>query len=216
MSDITELAHLDTSPSDLEIHAAKALIAAEMKTLDTTAIHPDIQKRYNHEPNFSPMIRAAHDAIARNGGELVSFDSIDASRYEAPEAPADLSDTEAMKTSLKRAYTSSMYMQGRHENLQALEENGRNAWLISNNDLEQELRGLEAILKKAKARMNEISEERRLGQESVRGELEGLEETWRSSLGRAIEAEIATQHIRGECLEKRRKLANGQAVNSRD
>ena len=212
--DLVNLPHLDSAPSEAKLEEAKALIAAELKAHPPTGLHPEIQKRYNHEPRLSAMVQAAHNAIAQNQGNLVSSRAIDASRYEVPDPPEDASDTEAMKNSVKLAYVSSVYMDGRHENLQALEEHGKNSWLIENNSSEHELRGLESGLKKAKGKLNEIGEERRIGQEGVRGELAGLGERWRSSLGTAIEAEIGTEKLKKQSLEKRRKLAAGPAANS--
>ena len=154
------------------------------------------------------MTSFSHNAIAANNGQKVSSDSVDTSRYEAPVPPSDLSDKDAWKNVLQHAYISSSYLQGRAENLQALDHNGKNAWLISNSQIEDALKAVEQELKDTKAEGLRVEEERRVRQEGVRGEMEGLDETWKGSLGRAIEAEIAVEKLKESAQDKKRRLAH--------
>lgn len=206
---IDSLIHLDIEPNAAERTAIKSQIASELSPDHTNTLHPSVSERYTFEPQFSNVVQIAHDAIAQNGGQLVSSNAIDTSRYEAPSAPEDPSDTEAWKSTLKRAYTSTLYLEDRAENLRALDENGKNAWLVANSQVEDELRGLEKELRDIKSRSNMFDEERRQRQEGVRGEMEGLEETWRKGLERAIQAEVAVEQVKAQVLERRRELALG-------
>ena len=206
------LPHLDPPVKDEEHTSIKALIQAELPRDHATTLHPSVKDRYSYAPKYSPIVQTAHDVIASNSGEAVPSKAIDTSRYEAPTAPDDPNDGDAWKQTLKRAYTSTQYLEGRAENLKALDEHGKNAWLVGNSQVEDELRKLEKELKDVKTTNNRVDEERRLRQEGVRGEMEGLDETWRASLGRAVEAEIAVEKLKMEALEKRRKLANGTSA----
>ena len=121
---------------------------------------------------------------------------VDLSRYEKVSAPEKgeggkepLSKDYLEK--LKSAHTSQQYLDGRGANLQLLEQHGKNAWLIHNNQLEEEYKALERDLETTRNAANQVNGERRAAQEGARGELEGLDEAWRHGLGRAIEAEVA-------------------------
>ena len=210
---IDYLPHIDTSLSEAEIEAAKSQVADELSSEHSSTHHPRVAELCGFSPNYSPLVKTAHDAIAQNNGHGVSSNAIDKSRYEALEAPEDENDVEAWKMTIKRAYTASSYLESRSANLKALEAHGKNAWLISNSQVEDDLRRLEGELKETKRKLTDVSEERRIRQDNARGEMEGLEETWKKSLGRAIEAEVAIEGLRNQVLDKRRKLANGEPAN---
>ena len=142
--------------------------------------------------------------------------AIDTIRYEAIEAPPSASPTsnekdpkvlEAWRGTLRRAYTSSSYLTTRLQSLTLLESFGKNAWLIGNAQLEDILRGLEKELVETKEKVQRINGERYVAQERVKGELEGLEASWQSTVGKLIEVEVACENIRGEILERRRQGA---------
>lgn len=63
---------------------------------------------------------------------------------------------------------------------------------------------LERELGETKREVEAVEEARRQRQESVRGEIEGLESVWREGVGRAIQAEVAAEGLRRQVLEKRR------------
>jgi len=129
---------------------------------------------------------------------------IDLTRYEAPEKPADDSEIETWQKSLRQAYMSSSYLSGRLTNLSLLEEFGKNAWLISNSQLEDILRDLEKELSEQKEAAENINKSRKAAQEESRAELVGLEEAWKQGVGKTIEVQLATDGVRREILQRRR------------
>ena len=44
-------------------------------------------------------------------------------------------------------------------------------------------------------------------QESVKGEIEGMDEGWRKGVGRLVEVQVGVEQVRREILEKRREGA---------
>lgn len=129
---------------------------------------------------------------------------IDLIRYEAPEKPADDSEIETWRKSLRQAYMSSSYLSGRLTNLSLLEEFGKNAWLISNSQLEDILRDLEKEFSEQKEAVENINKSRKAAQEESRAELVGLEEAWKQGVGKTIEVQLATDGVRREILQRRR------------
>jgi pre-mRNA-splicing factor SPF27 len=88
-----------------------------------------------------------------------------------------------------------------------LEELGKNAWLIGNSQLEAILRQLERELEELKVATESVNKSRKTAQESSRGEMIGLEETWKRAIGRSLEVEVAIEETRQQILEKRRQQA---------
>lgn len=144
---------------------------------------------------------------------------IDLSRYEAPEPPARTSDAEGNSTpnldewrqTLQKAYTASSHLAMRHENLALLEENGKNAWLIGNSQLEDILRGIEKELTETKETAEAVNKERKIAQEASKGELVGLEESWKRGVGAILDVELAAEGLRMQILEQRRRFAQQQS-----
>jgi pre-mRNA-splicing factor SPF27 len=110
---------------------------------------------------------------------------------------------------LQRAYASHEFLGERLRSLGLLEQFGKNAWLIGNATLEDELKALEAQLKDVKQQVETVEEARRTAQESVAGELQALQEGWRQGVSRMIEVEVAAENLRQEILEKQRQAAQG-------
>ena len=142
---------------------------------------------------------------------------IDLSRYEEPEAPARSTDTktgtpnlDAWRETLRKAYTSSHHLSTRHENLALLEESGKNAWLIGNSQLEDILRGIEKELAETKEGIEGVNKQRKITQEGGKGELGGLEESWKRGVGAILDVEVASEGLRMQILEQRRLLAQQQ------
>jgi pre-mRNA-splicing factor SPF27 len=94
-------------------------------------------------------------------------------------------------------------------NLSLLEIYGKNAWLIGNSQLEDILSGLEAELAETKHKAEEVDEQRRKKQDIVKGEMAGLEESWKSGVRGIVEVELATEGLRQEILARRRAGAVG-------
>ena len=111
---------------------------------------------------------------------------------------------EAWRTNLRQAYISRSYLSGRLDNLSLLEEFGKNAWLISNSQLEDILRDLEKELAVTKEAVENINKARKASQEESRAELTGLEETWKQGVGKIIEVQLATDGVRREMFQRRR------------
>lgn len=111
------------------------------------------------------------------------------------------------REALVKAYTSSSHLSMRHANLSLLEENGKNAWLIGNSQLEEILRSVEKQLAETKETVENIHKERKLAQEAGHGELAGLEETWKNGVGATLDVEVAAENLRLQILEQRRQQA---------
>lgn len=195
------LPYIDAQPSAEALSAANALIQAELDPNSATQLHPSIPAQ--HAPKFSELIDAEH---ARAGSGKPRQDGLDLSCYELLDPPAK-GDTEAWKTTLQKAYVSAEYLRGREANLGLLETYGKNAWLIGNSKLDDELRTLERELEQAKLDLEEVEQARRATQGNVAGEMQGLEEGWRTGVGRMIETQAAAERLRQEILARKRMAA---------
>ncbi|RAL09902.1 pre-mRNA-splicing factor SPF27 family protein [Aspergillus homomorphus CBS 101889] len=204
------LPYIEAEPSTSARAAAERLITAELSADSQTTLHPSIPGC--PEPQFSPLMQQEVD---RKASGLPLTGGIDLSRYEAPEPPARASDgspnLEEWRRTLQKAYTASSHLSMRHDNLALLEENGKNAWLIGNSQLEDILRGLEKELAETKEAAESVNKERKMAQEANKGELEGLEETWKRGVGAILEVELAAEGLRMQILEQRRQLAQQHA-----
>jgi pre-mRNA-splicing factor SPF27 len=186
---------------------ASSLIAQERtdSSLSTASLHPSIPTDYT--ANYSDLLTASHEYLASSTTtpptSRPANSGIDLSRYEEPSAPTT-KDRAEWSAALRAAYTSHAYLTQRALNLSLLEKYGNNAWLIANSQAEDELRTLEKELQETKRQVESVEEERRNRQEAVRGEIEGLDGVWREGVGRAIEAEVASEGLRRQVLEKRR------------
>jgi pre-mRNA-splicing factor SPF27 len=157
-----------------------------------------------YEPAFTQLFQ---QDIERKAAGRPFSGGVDLSRYEAPEEPSDERNIDAWWATLKKAYTSGSYLSGRLANLSLLEEYGKNAWLISNSQLEGLLKQLEMELAEVKQSTENINKARKTAQEGSRAELVGLEETWRRSVGKIIEVQVATDGLRREILARRQLSA---------
>ncbi|MCJ1432625.1 hypothetical protein MMC27_001982 [Xylographa pallens] len=159
---------------------------------------------------------------SRNGAEIERVaagqppTAIDVSRYESLEAPATTSPTsdvtdpellEAWKTTLQNAYASSTHLHTRLQNLSLLDQFGKNAWLIGNAQLENILKEIEKELVETKEQLEEVSRARQLSQVGIKGEMDGLDEGWKKSIGRLVEVQLAAEQARRGSLARRREGA---------
>lgn len=193
---------IDSNLSPAQLDAAATVLASEARTEGSETLHPSISTSY--EPSFSLLINSAHSQLESEAPPGDPKSGIDLSRYEEPSAPTSSSDREAWRTSLRAAYISQAYLTERQLNLSLLDKYGKNAWLIGNSQVEEQLGSLEKELADVKRELEIVEEERRQRQEGVRGEIEGLEQSWRATVGRAIEAEVAAEGLRKEVLRRRR------------
>ena len=147
------------------------------------------------EPKFSELVQQelarVESGSARQGG-------IDLSRYEDLDEPSATDDAATWRRTLRTAYISSTYLSGRHVNLALLEELGKNAWLVGNSQLDQILKALDQELAISKEEVDSVNRERKSAQETSKGELVALEETWKKGIGRLIEVQLATDQLRNE------------------
>lgn len=195
-------ADIDSDPDQAERTHAQKLMKSELSRESSSTLHsflpplPDLK--------FSELMQKEIDR--KEAGQPMDG-GIDLTRYEAADQPESESSVYVWRKSLKEAYTSSSYLSGRLINLSLLEEFGKNAWLISNSQLEDLLRDLEKELADQKAVTESVNKARKAIQEESRGELVNLEDTWKSGIGRIIEIQVATDGLRREILERRRHNA---------
>lgn len=158
------------------------------------------------EPKFSPIIATELERVAAEG----KLDAIDQSRYESLDPPeSEDEDGASWREALRKAYAAQSYLANRKENLGMLEEHGKNTWLIGNYYLEHQLKALEKELVETREAVESVNKERKQAQENSRGELEALEQTWRTGVGRILEIEVASEELRQAALEARRQGAVG-------
>ncbi|KAJ6141424.1 hypothetical protein N7470_009814 [Penicillium chermesinum] len=206
------LPYVDAEPSASARQKAQQLVHAELSPDHSTTLHPAIPP--SPEPKFSPFMQQELERKAR-GTPLTG--GIDLSRYEAPEAPMRASDSdppnlEEWRQALRQAYVASSHLTQRHRNLALLEENGKNAWLIGNSQLEEILRGLEKELVETKEATEEVNKQRKLAQVSRYGEISSLEETWQRGVGALLDVELASEGLRKQILEQRRQMAQQNSI----
>ena len=205
---------IDAEPSAQARANAQKLITSELPADYSSTIHPLIPAF--PEPQFSPLIQ---QEVERKAAGLPLTGGIDLSRYEAPEPPTRSSEAgpnatpnlDEWRQALQKAYTASSHLYMRRDNLTLLEENGKNAWLIGNSQLEDVLRGLERELAETKEAAETVNKQRKIAQESSKGELAGLEETWKRGVGAILDVELASENLRMQILEQRRQLAQQHA-----
>lgn len=200
-SQIDNLPYIDQAPSAEALAAANALVQAELAPESTTEIHSSIP--IFREPQFSSLVDIEHALLAEGKPRETG---IDLSRYEALDAPA-AGDVEAWRTTLQKAYASAEYLRSRETNLGLLEAYGKNAWLISNSQLEDLLKGLERDIEAIKLNFEQVERERRERQGGVEAEVKGLEAGWREGVGRLIEVLAAAEGVKQEILQRRREGA---------
>ncbi|KAF2654455.1 hypothetical protein K491DRAFT_600900 [Lophiostoma macrostomum CBS 122681] len=207
------LPYVDAPPSEDALAAARKLIEDDMKSagIDTSHLHPAIIPAATYTPKFSEAMEQEHARLQADAASKLS--AVDVKRYEDLEAPPNTDPTsdedrpellEQWNQALKKAYTSSEYVDARMTQLGLLEKFGKNAWLIGNSQLEDILKGIETELADLRRQNEEVETLRRSQQESVQGEITTLEETWKRGVGRVLETEVAAEGLRQQILERRR------------
>ncbi|KAF2258934.1 hypothetical protein CC78DRAFT_537436 [Lojkania enalia] len=207
------LPYVDAPPDPASLAAAKALIDADVKTagVDAAQLHPALIPAALYTPQFTDALQHEHARLQAHPSSKLS--AIDLKRYEDLEAPPNTSPTsdedrpellERWIQVLKRAYTSSEYLNARVTELGLLEKFGKNAWLIGNAQLEDILKAIETDLASVKKQQEEVDALRRSQQESVGGEIKALEETWRTGVERMLATQVAVEGLKRQILERRR------------
>jgi pre-mRNA-splicing factor SPF27 len=195
------LPYIDPEPTASQRAAAQALIASEAQ-LDAQPAdtHPSMPALLPSQ--LSPLMTLEMERLSADPKSKLK--AIDLSRYEALSAPTSTTDMAAWKAALQSSYTAQTYLSARSTSLALLETYGKNAWLISNSQLEAILRSYEQDLAATKTEIDHVVIERKTAQDAVGGEITGLEETWKRGVGRVLETEVAAESVRGEILERRR------------
>ncbi|PGH14029.1 hypothetical protein AJ79_03298 [Helicocarpus griseus UAMH5409] len=207
------LPYIDDQPTSQTRADIDKLISAELPPNFQTTLHPSIPAL--PETQFTSLIQQELD---RKEANLPITGGIDLSRYEAPEAPEETLASgkepaevlDKWQQTLRKAYTASSHLSTRQENLSLLDAHGKNAWLIGNSQLEDILRHLEKELQETKESTEAVHKERKMRQESARGELMGLEDAWKRGVGGIIDVELAAERLRRDILEKRRQQSQAQ------
>ncbi|KAL7785551.1 breast carcinoma amplified sequence 2 [Trichoderma ceciliae] len=195
------LPYIDPEPSPQALSAAHALISAEQSTFSPSPPPPQAR-----EPSFSAAIATELARIASS----TPSQALDLSRYEAQEIPPPQKTPSghALRQPLSNAFVSSSYLSSRAQNLKLLETHGRNAWLLSNYHLEDELRSLERDLAETKREIDILNAARASRQNDVKAEMQSLEQNWRAGVGRILETEIAVQELKEQNRQELRNRAN--------
>jgi pre-mRNA-splicing factor SPF27 len=179
--------------------------------VNTSDLHPALIPAAQYQPQFSNVVEREHLRLDRDATSKLM--GIDMKRYEDLDAPDNTNPTtdedtpellERWNKALKQAYTSSEYVEGRLTQLGLLEKFGKNAWLVGNSQLEDILKAIETELADVRKQQEEVETLRRSQQESVQGEIQTLEETWKKGVGRVLETEVAAEGLKQQILEKRR------------
>lgn len=192
-----ELPYIDVQPSDSALANARSLIEAE--TGQTSELHPSLPalRKTSLSPTLEAELQRLEAGQPKEGG-------IDLSRYDVLDAP-EKGDLKAWQAVLQQAHASSEYLRDRELNLALLETYGKNAWLISNSQLEDILRDLERQLEAAKTDLESVEQARRNQQANAAGEVQSLQDTWKTGIGRMIEAQVAGEQLRQHILDRRRQ-----------
>ena len=188
---------IDSDVSQLERDTAETLIKRELQS-SRNVPHPSLPPF--EQPRFSQLIS---QEIERAGAGTKIKGGVDLTRYELPEQPSTDADVKAWRDALRQAYSASSYLSARQTNLQLLEELGKNAWLISNSQLDQVLISQERELERLKEETESVNKERKAAQEASRGEVAALEATWKEGIERLVKVQLATDQLRQEILQKR-------------
>jgi pre-mRNA-splicing factor SPF27 len=187
------LLDIDHDITQLERDNAEALIHRELNTADRAAPHQSLPPQ--EDANFSDLMLAE---IERVGTNKKRKGGIDESRYDSVLEPPAGTDAKSWRDALRTAYASSTYLSSRQINLRLLEESGKNAWLISNSQLDQLLKAQERELESVNEEIDAVNRERKTTQEASKGELATLEEAWKEGLRRLVNVQLATTELRHE------------------
>lgn len=73
--------------------------------------------------------------------------------------------------------------------------------------MEDILRDLERELAETRDGVEEVNRQRKIMQENGRGEIVGLEESWKKGVGAVLDVEVAAEGLRAQALGRRREIA---------
>lgn len=197
-------ADIDPEISQSQREKANLLIQQELPKDYLKTLHTSIA-----ELPASKLTNTLAQEIERIAAGRSSVGGVDLTRYENSEEVSHNSNDEALQDALRTAYTNLTYLKGRQTNIGLLEDYGKNAWLIGNSHIEDIQKRLDAELATLKSSSESTNKARKASQEESRGELIGLEETWKEGIGKIIETQVATDALRQDLVRKRNAPASG-------
>ncbi|KAK3900738.1 Pre-mRNA-splicing factor SPF27 [Staphylotrichum tortipilum] len=194
------LPYIDPEPTPSSRAAAEALIAAERALVPDDPHHALLPPPPQPTPFLTPLLTSELTRLSTSPDPSKSkLSALDLSRYEAPSLPSPPT-ADSLSTTLAAAYTSHAYVASRRAHLALLDSYGRNAWLVGNEQLAGELKGLEAELAAAQREIDLVTARRKEAQERAGPELAALGEAWKGGVGRVLETEAAVEGVRREVL----------------
>lgn len=188
---------IDQAITDTQKDAALRSIARELPRDYATTLHPSISS--HTESKLSTLIQ---QEVVRAGSGQSMNGGTDSSRYESFTEISPEANVEVTKAALRAAYANLTYLNERQVNITLLEEYGKNAWLIGNSHTEDVQKRLQAELDSTKAQIDAVNRSRKSAQEDSRGELLGLDETWKQGISRIIETQLATDELRRQLPQR--------------
>ncbi|BFZ57455.1 hypothetical protein PYCC9005_004507 [Savitreella phatthalungensis] len=200
---IDSLPYFDRQPTDDELDAADALIAAELAkstfTKSTqTALHADIPALI--PSRLSVMMEAEVSRVG--GGVMRMVGGVDISRYESMRLPGPDEDEGAWVAAGRRHAVAAEAMRTRHANLAVLDRVGQDAWATAVHADELALAAVEADIRKVRKRTDAVNGARkRHQQEHIGQELAQLESEWKQLVSDNIEIAVANAVLEQEVHE---------------
>lgn len=188
---------IDQAITDTQKDAALRSIARELPRDYATTLHPSISS--HTESKLSTLLQ--QEAVRAGSGQSM-HGGIDSSRYKSFTEISPDANVEVTKAALRAAYANLTYLNERQVNITLLEEYGKNAWLIGNSHTEDVQNRLQAELDSTKAQIDAVNRSRKSAQEDSRGELLGLDETWKQGISRIIETQLATDELRRQLPQR--------------
>ena len=189
---------IDNDVTQYERDTAEALINKELRSTRRNVPHPSLPPL--NEPRSSELIPKEVERVAAG---VKPKSGIDLTRYDVPDIPSSNADVKAWRDALRQAYSASSYLSSRQTNLQLLEELGKNAWLVSNSQLDEMVNSQERELDRLKSETESVNKERKAAQEASRGEITALDATWKEGIERLVKVQLATDQLRQELRQRK-------------
>jgi pre-mRNA-splicing factor SPF27 len=146
---------------------------------------------------------SATDAEILAGARRVLVASSTASSLSPREA-SEAADAAAASSPLHRLCAAHAYLAARRENLDVMQEYGKDAWLQANAHLEAEVKALELEAEAERRAVDELAEARRRAQDVVAGEAASLSDSWRRGVERMVGVQVAVEVARARVREHMR------------
>jgi pre-mRNA-splicing factor SPF27 len=188
---------LDPIPNEYEIKLAKQQIEQEAKSVISSELHsnvPPSKKSY-----LTPTLEHQLSQIARN--EPLER-GIDLERYSKLHSKDSKG---ASVLNIERAIVALEYSHFAQENLSLLAEYGKNQWLISNDQLEHDLKRVEERIQNEKREIDTINWERKSKQSESASTLNYLEDRWKDGLKRVLDVNVANLTLESELKRSRQE-----------